>query len=414
MRNLFNETDENSSLKALANAAKFSDAQVEDIISSQVNDRIRKDNIMVTDETNDGGQLINKKLSITELDPDIVDGLEVRLWIQDKDSEYMRSMGRNSIDYSKNAKRDERSYTADVTPFDNYWLTINGQIVSFLDSEIRTTEDGKNARYVIVPVGYWQKPRVGDSTDLLLKDAIKNNKLDVGVLEVVFYEDDNGDFSKTGKVLSFRKEADTSFAYSEWSISDGNIYELLAGYDEGGKDGENLRSIGVISGKNLKTAEFKEINNDGKGFQIEFNIVDIYGSVYSMNKDNFPDDQQEKADKRNLDKYSYDLEKPVITAPVASKQTADQTGITGEYEDRTTKSAGNSVPSSERDTDAENAKKSVEAEEQAAAPAEEQAAAPAEEQVAAPAEEQAAAPAEEEPSDSSDQEESSESEEDET
>lgn len=357
------QNDTTWSVKELYNASGLTKAQADNLIESQIRDRIKKSNITVTNITDDNGALTGKKLTVTTRDPNIVDRVEAKVYVNEtvdgKTSAV--SLGHSNM-YTSEVERkttsDGGAANATIDPYDNKWLVLDGHVVSYYDTEIRDLTDEHNVttnyRIGVIPVAYWKEARKGDATDSTLKAAIDNGKVMVGVLEIRFpYVSNIGKYSDTGTITDFRKVNNSSIAISGYSIGKGEIYELLAGFDNG-NDTNALRSIGVIKAteSNMNSASFALIND----LKVEYSIVDAYESRYELNSTNFSDD----GDPRAVDDFSYAMSAEdtaaAIAAPVASKDTADQSSLTGDtnYDDRDTKSAdGNAADAADADaTDA--------------------------------------------------------------
>nr|MCR5746164.1 hypothetical protein [Lachnospiraceae bacterium] len=167
-----------------------------------------------------------------------------------------------------------------------------------------------------------------------------------------------------GTITDFRAVNESSIAMSGYDIGNGEVYELLAGFDSG-KNTEYLRSIGVIKAKindttnNLKEATFTTVN----GLEFEYDIVDAYESEYGLTEGNFPntkdtsDPSKEISDTRNLNDYETKLSSEeaskAIQAPTPSKNTAAWDGFEWSEpgKDRDTKSTdGSGDASSETET----------------------------------------------------------------
>lgn len=326
------------SIKDLMEASGLTKQEVDDLIWAQVSDRIRKNNIIVEDI---GDGQAQKKLTVTDAGPDIVDHVDAKVYVTEKDAAgnpvrddkgkpvYV-SLGSSSM-YSSSPSREGRNSFITIDRYDNQWLVLDGKVVSYYDTEIRAI-DGVNYRMGIIPVAYWKEARKGDETDSTLKAAIDNNKVMIGVLEVRF-KASGATFESTGTVTDFRKVNDSSIAISGYNIGNKEIYELLAGFDDG-NDSNSLRSIGVIQskGNNMSTVRFATIDT----LEVEYSIVDEYESRYLLNEDYFPNDP------RNLDDFAYALsdedKEAAVAAPIATKYTADQSGLDGNYSDRDVKS----------------------------------------------------------------------------
>ena len=342
------QNDTTWSVKELYNASGLTKAQADNLIESQIRDRIKKSNITVTNITDDNGALTGKKLTVTTRDPNIVDRVEAKVYVNEtvdgKTSAV--SLGHSNM-YTSEVERkttsDGGAANATIDTYDNKWLVLDGHVVSYYDTEIRDLTDEHNVttnyRIGVIPVAYWKEARKGDATDSTLKAAIDNGKVMVGVLEIRFpYVSSIGKYSDTGTITDFRKVNNSSIAISGYSIGKGEIYELLAGFDNG-NDTNALRSIGVIKAteSNMNSASFSLIND----LKVEYSIVDAYESRYELNSTNFSDD----GDPRAVDDFSYAMSaedtEAAIAAPGASKDTADQSSLTGDtnYDDRDTKSA---------------------------------------------------------------------------
>ena len=319
-----------------ASQLDYEDAQA--LISSQIEDRIKKNSITVTDSDRPDAKI----LKIEDVDPGLVECVELRL-LEDG-----VSLGTNNYDYSyiPDGGRDAGARTIAVTvnQYDNLWLTLAGNVVSYYDTEIKDSDDGsgKKCRYGVIPVAYWMAPRAGDETDLKLEDAINNNKVDIGLIDVVFDQKGDG-YSKVGRVLGYRSVGESSMANSARAIDLGEIYELIAGLDTyNGTKG--FRSIGVIqnNGDNMNEVRF-----DNTFLDIEYNIVDVYGSRYSLNSENFGDDN----DTRNLEGFRAEPEddrKSLQHAP--SVETSPQNFENGDYELIVYKSVEPATPALAEDT----------------------------------------------------------------
>lgn len=338
------QNDTTWSVKELYNASGLTKAQADNLIESQIRDRIKKSNITVTNITDDNGALTGKKLTVTTRDPNIVDRVEAKVYVNEtvdgKTSAV--SLGHSNM-YTSEVERkttsDGGAANATIDPYDNKWLVLDGHVVSYYDTEIRDLTDEHNVttnyRIGVIPVAYWKEARKEDATDSTLKAAIDNGKVMVGVLEIRFpYVSNIGKYSDTGTITDFRKVNNSSIAISGYSIGKGEIYELLAGFDNG-NDTNALRSIGVIKAteSNMNSASFSLIND----LKVEYSIVDAYESRYELNSTYF----NESEDKRAVDSFQSAIPdgEQTIAAPTPSKETADQTGLEGTYSDRDTKSA---------------------------------------------------------------------------
>ena len=342
------------SVQELQDASGLTEEEINRILESQIRNRIRKEKISVQDIYDDEDVLIQKALKVSQIDPDLVDRVEIQMYICEKDSQgnivktkdgkdVWISMGRSNMyatDVEKERGADGRgTASATINKFDNKWLVLDGRVVSYYDTEIRSI-DGVDYRMGVIPVAYWQQKRVGDETDSTLKAAIENNKVQVGVLEVRFRLGSDNNYESTGTIWDFRRVNDASLAMSGYTIAKNEIYELLAGFDNG-KNADSLRSIGVIqsNGSNMQTVQFATVN----ALDIGYNIVDAYETRYSLEEAYFA-----KNDPRNLDDFYYELtaeeKETAVAVPFASQNTADQSGLDGSYSDRTVKSAGNTSP----------------------------------------------------------------------
>jgi hypothetical protein len=328
------------SMNGLYNASGLTKEQADNIIEAQIRDRIKKSNITAT-QVMEGANEIGRKLTVTSNDPDLVDRIEAKIYVNETVNGKTQavSLGKSNFVADAVERSDPNgTATANVNPYDNKWLVLDGKVVSYYDTEDRSQGD-KRYRVGVIPVAYWKEPRKGDDTDKTLKAAIDNDKVMVGVFEIRFlYDENTQQFSQTGTITDFRKVNDSSIAISGYTLNNGEIYELLAGFDDGA-DTSQLRSIGVVrnTGNNLNTATFQMIND----LQVGYSIVDVYESRYDLDAAHFPDDDAHNSDLRNLDDYRIAQEQSTIAAPVASMNTADQSGLGGgTYDDRESKSAG--------------------------------------------------------------------------
>lgn len=342
------KTDVWGRINELYETSGLTKEQADRLIESQIKDRIKKANITVTNITdeNDSTKVTGKTVTVTSGDPDIVDRVEAKIYVtvekEDEEGYESVSLGRSNM-YATEVERMTTggaaagTATSTISPYDNKWLVMGGRVVSYYDTEIRSLKDDSgnetNYRVGIIPVAYWMEKWQGDDTDSTLEAAIDNGKVMVGVLEIKFpYDDTAGKYSDEGRITDFRRLNNNSIAASGYSIADGEIYELLAGFDKG-NDTSSLRSIGVIKAenKNMETATFSLINN----LNVEYSIVDAYEERYELNSDNF----QNEDDTRNIGNFKADMTDIVGVAPVPRKYTANQDDLEGTYSDRDTKSA---------------------------------------------------------------------------
>lgn len=323
---VYHQDDPKFNLNKLKSISGLTDAEVDAVIRSMIEGRIRKDRISVAKNDEDSVRIVTVKTS----DSDITDRVEVSVSVKDADGKII-SLGKSNMYSTKTAEEYNPFF---VNKYDNKWLTIGDKVVSYYDSEVRG-EDDTNYRYGLIPVALWYDKN--DDNKLTLKEAIDQDKVMVGVFEVRFpLVGEN--FSDTGEVINFRGVFDNSLAMSGYSVDKDQIYELLAGFDSG-KDTRELRSIGAIQIGNTTdynedsksfTAVFKPI----KDIDIQYSIVDAYESKYSLTAKNFPDADGSK-DLRNLDGFrdDYDEQQTYIEAPETSETVADQSGFTRHKEE---------------------------------------------------------------------------------
>ena len=341
------ERDGRWSINDLYETSGLTKEQADRLIESQIKDRIKKANITVTNITdeNDSTKVTGKTVTVMSGDPYIVDRVEAKIYVTVGDEEGHESkvsLGRSNM-YATEVERTTTAgaaagtATSTISPYDNRWLVMGGRVVSYYDTEIRslTDDSGKetNYRVGIIPVAYWMEKWIGDDTDKTLEAAIDNGKVMVGVLEISFpYDETAGKYSDEGNITDFRRLNNNSIAASGYRIAEGEIYELLAGFDNG-NDTSSLRSIGVIKADNdnMARATFYLIND----LNVEYSIVDAYEARYELNSDNF----QNEGDTRGIDNFKADMTDIVGVAPVPSKYTVNQGDLEGTYSDRDTKSA---------------------------------------------------------------------------
>ena len=337
-----NGTSHQWSINDLYEASGLTKEQADRLIESQIKDRIKKANITVTNITdeNDSTKVTGKTVTVMSGDPYIVDRVEAKIYVgegADKVSLGRSNMYATEVERTTTGGAAAGTATSTISPYDNKWLVMGGRVVSYYDTEIRSLTDANgnetNYRVGIIPVAYWMEKWKGDDTDSTLEAAIYNGKVMVGVLEIRFpYDETDKKYRDTGYITDFRRLNDNSIATSGYSIADGEIYELLAGFDKG-NDTSSLRSIGVIKAenKNMETATFSLIDD----LNVEYSIVDAYEARYELNSDNFRDED----DTRNIGNFKADMTDEVGVAPVPSIYTVNQGDLEGTYSDRDTKSA---------------------------------------------------------------------------
>ena len=143
---------------------------------------------------------------------------------------------------------------------------------------------------------------------------MEQNKVVIGFFVVDLEADQN---NGKGKVICFRPAGNSNLSEATYNLDTGEIYELLANYEEGKEDLSKLRSIGSIQisetdKNNGLSVQLTEIKN----LTVNHKLVDKYGSEYDIsNVDDFQDDTAQSSPDAS-------------TLVVASANVADQTGFT--------------------------------------------------------------------------------------
>lgn len=325
-QDVYDQKEPQFNINKLKSISGLTDAEVDAVIRSKVDNRIRKDRISSVKNEDDSQRTVTVQTS----SPDIADRVEVSVSVKDETGKVI-SLGKSNMYSTKTVGQYNPIF---VDRYDNKWLTIGDKVVSFYDSESRGEND-TNYRYGLIPVALWYDKN--DDRNLTLKEAIDKDKVMVGVFEVRFPLVGDS-FSDTGEVVNFRGVFENSLAMSGYSIDKDQIYELLAGFDSG-KDTKELRSIGAIqigntTDYNETSKSFTAVFKPVKDIDIQYSIVDAYESRIGLTAKYFPDTNGSE-DSRNLDgfRYAYDEQQTYTEAPVTSKTVADQSEFTEHKEE---------------------------------------------------------------------------------
>ena len=307
---------------------------ITNIITEQINDSIKINNVSVT--VADG----KKTLHITNVNPDFVDRVEVKVSVKTGDNTNQEKVSLGYSDsYSKEVTGNNNSNNSanfELTKFDNKWLSItDGQVVSYYDESYDPTTGRKG----IIPVAYWTGKTVENNDgEMTIQEAVEKGYLILGVFEVEFeYDAENNQVKSTGTIKGFRNLSDDSLKGITHNLGSGDKYELLGNFDEAGDNNENLVTLGSIKLSDTNVYKDNEGNTqvklaDVSELGVEYRIVDAYESRYELNSENFPNPATGTNDK-NLDGYQEESGNTGEKITVTSSKTINVSEEPGYSED---------------------------------------------------------------------------------
>ena len=195
-----------------AQSAGLNSDEINKIIENQINDSIQKSNItcavyteiIITNTStdtitnSDGSTTVQTKytygkredptkrdLTLNGVNPDFVDRIDVKISVSgltDVNTTTSTNLGYVSLGYNsgydtiKSASSTNKNEVHTLSQYDNKWLTLDGSITSYYD-----TESDSTSRRGIIPVAYWTGKAVDTSSRLVdsngymsLAYAIKN------------------------------------------------------------------------------------------------------------------------------------------------------------------------------------------------------------------------------------------------